>query len=620
MMNQTQSNAVIIGAGPTGLSLALLLARAGIRSTVVERNAAPQAHPAACILGTRTMEIFREIGLAEPILERCQNVFDRAEITWVTTLAGHELGRCSALPDDVAALLALSPVHATHFPQNRLEPLMWEKVRANPLIEFLSGRDCVSVRETADGVTATLQGTGGGSSVSGTFLIACDGASSPVRRQLGVATEGSVLQHMIGVYFTADLSALVDHRKSILYWTLNPNLLGVLIAHWLPDEWVLFAPYFPPQQSPEDFSAARCRALVEAAVGILPPDLDIRLVRPWALEAKLATRYRQGRIFLAGDAAHSFPPTGGLGLNTGVQDAHNLAWKLAAVMKGAAGDGLLDTYEQERRPVARTNLEHSVRNYANMSDLLRVVGLDLQHQQRMQAFQKARPFRRLPATLQKSVVDKALRHALWKLSTFSAETRRGAKARAEFLRRIPGQAPHYRFTGLDLGFTYDRGAFIAEPETKPPAGHPVLDYRPTTWPSARLPHFWVERDGKRMSIHDVLAPNGVTLLAHTEGEQAWRATVAAIADRLAMPIACLAVGTGRETDLVDADRNWVELSEVEPTGAVLVRPDGHVAWRAHTLRERASDELLGAMTELLRRVTEVRGDQLLAAIPARGMA
>ena len=142
------SQVVIVGAGPTGLSLALLLARAGIRSTIVERNTAPQAHPAACILNTRTMEIFREIGVADTILERCQNVFERADITWVTSLAGRELGRCSALPDDLAAILALSPVHATHYPQNRLEPLLWEMVSRNALIAFLPGHECIAVRET----------------------------------------------------------------------------------------------------------------------------------------------------------------------------------------------------------------------------------------------------------------------------------------------------------------------------------------------------------------------------------------------------------------------------------------------------------------------------------------
>ena len=136
---------IIVGAGPTGLSLALLLARAGIRSVLCERNAAPQAHPAACILDTRTMEVFREIGVADAILGESQDIVERARITWVTTLAGRELGSCSVLPDDVDALLALSPVHATSFPQNRLEPMLWAEGRDEPLIKFLPGHECVGV-------------------------------------------------------------------------------------------------------------------------------------------------------------------------------------------------------------------------------------------------------------------------------------------------------------------------------------------------------------------------------------------------------------------------------------------------------------------------------------------
>ncbi len=599
-MKKSRPQVVIVGAGPTGLTLALLLARSGIRSVLIERNAEPQPHPAACILDTRTMEIFREIGLAETILERCQNVFERARITWVTSLAGRELGHCSALPDDVAAVLALSPVHATQFPQNRLEPTLWQRVRDNPLITFLPGAECVGIAADADGVTCTTAGSAeGASSVSGEYLVACDGVASPVRRLVGIPTEGSVLQHMIGVYFTADLSAFVDHRKSILYWTMNPTALGVLIAHWLPSEWVLFVPYYPPQQSPAEFSEARCRAFVDAAIGAPVPDLSIKLVRPWVLSATLAARYRQGRVFLAGDAAHGFPPTGGLGLNTGVQDVHNLAWKLAAVITGKAGPRLLETYEQERRPVARTNLDHSRRNYDNMGDLLRVVGLDLRHQRHLRAVQNAWLFRSLPAAWQKRAVDGLLRRAERRLAILAAETDRGSRARCAFERRIPGQVRHYRFIGLDLGFTYERGAFIPEPSAKPAVGDPVVDYRPMTWPSARLPHFWVERQGTRLSIHDALSRDGFTLLTHAAGNRAWREAVAAAVADLSLPLRCLGIGPEEDADLVDTPGAWTTLSEIEPTGAVLVRPDGHVGWRTKSLPGDPARQLADVMARLL---------------------
>ena len=173
-------------------------------------------------------------------------------------------------------------------------------------------------------------------------------------------------------------------------------------------------------------------------------------------------------------------------------------------------------------------------------------------------------------------------------------------ARREFARRIPGQAPHYRYLGLDLGFTYERGAFIAEPTPKPEASDPVGEYRPTTWPSARLPHFWVERDGVRISIHDALAPDAFTLLVHADGARGWYSAVAAVAQRSPMPVRCFTIGAEPRADLLDREGAWTSLSEIETTGAILVRPDGHVAWRVRSLPGEPGDELLRVMIELLR--------------------
>ena len=269
------------------------------------------------------------------------------------------------------------------------------------------------------------------------------------------------------------------------------------------------------------------------------------------------------------------------------------------MIKGAAGSRLLETYEQERRPVAKTNLEHSERNFENMSDILRVVGLDLRHLQRLQSIQTARLFRRLPIRWQSAMLNVALRSALGRLSTFAGEHKRGAKARQEFLKRIAGQMSHYRFLGLDLGFTYEHGAFIAEPTPKPQPSDPVADYRPTTWPSARLPHFWAEKSGIRISIHDALARDAFTLLTHTAGNRAWRLALAAIDERFRALVRCVAIGRERNADLFDASNAWVDLSEVEPNGAVLVRPDGHVAWRARSLPAAPAEQLNSVLIQLL---------------------
>ena len=460
-MDKSTSRVVVIGAGPTGLTLALLLARSGIPSTLVEKHDQPQAHPAACILNTRTMEVFREMGLADLIVRQGQNVFERAYVCWVTSLAGRELGRCPAMPADIRSLLALSPVHAVQFPQNRLEPLLWQTVREHELVRFLPQHECCSVHQDGEAVHAVLRGPKA-ERVSGDYLVACDGSSSPIRRAIEVEWEGRLLQDMIGIYFTADLTDLVTHRKSILYWTINPTAFGVLIAHWLPHEWVLFTPYFPPHQAPEEFTEEKCKELVADAVGRQPADLEIKLVRPWAVSAKQASAYRRQRIFLAGDAAHSMPPTGGFGLNTGVQDAHNLAWKLALAVRGLSGPKLLDTYELERRPVAETNMRHSARNFNDMSDLLQVCGLHLKDLRRLRALQQSPLFGLLPRNWQAAVINRLAGRQLRKTSLLAHDGERGQHARSEFVHRIPGQAKHYHYLGLDLGFIYQNGAIIAE--------------------------------------------------------------------------------------------------------------------------------------------------------------
>ena len=578
--NPHRGTVLIVGAGPSGCTLALLLARAGIHATLIEQNTDPQQHPAACILNTRTMEVFREIGIDERIRGTCQNVFERGLISWVVSLAGRELGRCSALPDRPEDILSLSPTHTVQFPQHMLEPMLWRAIEQQPAIDFRKNHRLVAVQDDGTEVVAiTAKETGEESVIRGDYLVASDGASSTVRRSLGINMDGPVLQHMMGIHFTADLGRLVNERRSVLYWVLNKQLVGVLIAHWLPTEWVLFAPYFPPQQTPERFSKRVCLDLVQAACGFAPNDLEIKGIRPWVLAARLARSFQKERIFLAGDAAHSFPPTGGLGLNTGVQDAHNLAWKLAAVLKGRARADLLETYELERKPVARINLDHSVRNFSKMNELYKVAGLDWAQIQALESVQSSRVVRCLPSAWQRGLVNGTVKVALRRLARLDAEEQYGEKLRARFRALLPGQEPHYRFLGIDLGFAYREGAVVSEQTPQPAATNPVVDYLPTTWPGARLPHLWIRSGGERLSLLDL--PKGETflLLTHPAGNQPWRNAVTLIKKDISFPLIVLSIGPEESSDLVDEQGAWLRLSETEDTGAVLVRPDGHVAWR-----------------------------------------
>jgi 2-polyprenyl-6-methoxyphenol hydroxylase-like FAD-dependent oxidoreductase len=576
-----QDTVLVAGAGPTGATLALLLARAGIRVTVVEQNLEPQQHPAACILNTRTMEIFRELGLADEITRVCQDIFEHGYVAWVVSLAGRELARLCVVPPDRRALLELSPVHTVKFPQHKLEPILWRKLADHPGIDFRPGHKLVDVRQNAHSVAATLSkgDTGTRTDHTAAYLVACDGASSQIRKALGIPMKGPILQHMIGVHFQADLGSYVAGRPAILCWILNRELMGVLIAHWLPTEWVLFMPYFPPQETPEAFTPEVCKELVAKAVGAGVPDLDIKRVRPWALTARLAERFHTGRVFLAGDAAHTFPPTGGLGLNTGVQDAHNLAWKLAAVLKGYAHTELLNSYQPERRPVALANLQHSVRNFENMNELTRLAGLDSRRLTRLADVQKSALFRCLPSAWQSALVRRAARLALGRLSRFDDPGFKGEILRQRFRELVPGQKPHYQFLGLDLGFAYSSGAIISEPGPQPRAGDPVADYLPTTWPGARLPHLWLRNNRGQHALHDLLDGTELVLLIHPGGKSAWQKAVQIIGENFGTPLRLLSIGCEGEADLWDDERKWEGLSQVTATGAVLARPDGHVAWR-----------------------------------------
>jgi len=263
-----------------------------------------------------------------------------------------------------------------------------------------------------------------------------------------------------------------------------------------------------------------------------------------------------------GDAAHRFPPTGGLGLNTGVQDVHGLAWRLAAVETGWASPALLDGYESERRPVARYNAEQSLRNALKLLEVPRALGtLDEPTSARMES----------------SLADPPTRAAV-----------RAA---------IADQAEHFDMPGLQLGYVYERGALVPEPSDErgapADAASSVRSYRATGRPGARVPHAWVVREGRRLSTLDLLWPEGFTLLTSTE-PAGWSRAAASVAG---VPLRCVSIGR----DALDPEGRWAALAGIAADGALLVRPDQHVAWRARTLPEDPARALGAALAEVLGR-------------------
>jgi 2,4-dichlorophenol 6-monooxygenase len=479
-------------------------------------------------------------------------------VRWVTTLVGEELG---SLPyerqgDDV---LSLTPTPLRNLSQHLFEPILHEALRKRD-VEIAFGHEWVGAEQDARGVTSRVRdrATGEVHEVRSRWLLGADGAGSRVRKWLGIPALGPArIQSFVMIHFEANLRDLVAHRPGVLYWTVDPDATGTLVAHDIDSTWVYMHAYDPDRESPEDYTEAVCAPIVRRALGTEACDFRIRTIATWTMTAQVAERYREGRVFLVGDAAHRFPPTGGMGLNTGVQDVHNLAWKLAAVEAGWAPAALLDSYQAERRPVAQRNADASARNAIRLLEVYQALD-------------------RTPG----AEVSRARQ----------AELLADPAARARLRAAIENQAEHFDMLGLQLGFSYETGAVLPDGTPEPAALNPVRSYVPTGRPGARVPHAWTERDGERLSTLDLFPPDRFTLVAGAKGD-AWLEAAEALDG---VPLQCLQIGR----DVEDAGGAWAELLGIDAEGALLVRPDQHVAWRSRG----AAAEPAGLLRDVLRRI------------------
>jgi 2,4-dichlorophenol 6-monooxygenase len=333
------------------------------------------------------------------------------------------------------------------------------------------------------------------------------------------------------------------------------------------EEWVIHFAFQPddPERFNEEAIVPRLRTLLKL------PDLDMTVhkVSHWILDRIVAEQWRFGNIFLAGDAAHRQPPTSGLGLNTGIQDAHNLAWKLAEVLSGRASDALLDTYESERKPVSTHGADWALFAFMNHFVLDAGVGL-------------------IPGAPPE--VNNGAFQALFS-DTLMGESLR---ARAHYV--LDTQRMEFNAHDVEIGFNYDEGALVPDGTSRPPRDPEGRKYQPTTRPGHRLPHAWLERDGRRLSTQDLVdASGGFTLLTDDAGA-AWQQAAGAVSAELGVSIT---VGVIGHDQLVDSEGTWPGLSGVQAGGAVLARPDQFVAWRVQALPDNPAGALADAVRAVL---------------------
>ena len=531
---------LVVGGGPVGLIATLLFRQLGLSVKVVELRDGPQTAPSAHVVSARSLEILRSLGLDMDRIEALAQIpAEGAWVRWVDSLVGRELGH---VPFEnlhqPAVAIATSPQPLRNLSQHRLEPFLYEAVG-----DVTNGVAWLSAREDGDGVTSVLQDRASGEEfeVRSRYILGADGASSSVRKFAGIEMEGpDALENFISIHVEADLRSLVGHRPATLYWITDPTVQGTFVAHDIASTWVYMTTYDPSSETVADYDHVRAEAIVRRA-GQIPSEipLTVRHVSTWRMTSQVATSFRRGRIFLAGDSAHRFPPTGGLGLNTGIAEAHNLAWKLASVLRGASPESLLDSYESERRPLALANANISLENAMRLIEVWIALAVDGD----------------LEAS--KSRIDEIL------------ATPQG---RAAVAGAIENQSEHFDQLGVQLGYAYSSsGGLVVDDELgRPEPTNPVREYIPSCTPGARLPHLVIERSGEVLSTLDLVVP-GEYLLLTTNA--AWRDVVG----DLTLALTCVVLGG----DITIDKSAWHAVSAVGPNGAVLVRPDQHVAWRSN---------------------------------------
>ena len=576
-----ETDVLIVGAGVAGLTLSVLLAQQGIRALTVAKHRGTAHSPRAHVTNQRTMEVFRDMGIEDRVNEQSIRMTEVGSGVMATSLTGLEIARyaCYGAGDDqMSEFTAASPCGMMNIPQNLLEIILYTRLsELGGEVSFY--QEVIDITQDTDNVYATVRGrhTQSTYSIKARFVVAADGGRSFVAEKLGISFEGQPgLMSMLTMWLEMDLEQYAAHRPACIYMLLQPGnsyWVGsgtlVIVNRW--DQWLLNRQYDAADGEPETSD----EAVIAHARRVLniPHDLPIKVkdASKWQVNNVVATKFQQGRIFLAGDAAHRHPPSSGLGSNTSVQDAYNIAWKLALVVKGKANERLLESYTQERQPVGKQVVDHAIQTLYNMTRIPTTLG-----------FKKGQSMEEGFASLEHLFSDAP-----------DAEARR-----VELEEVVKLQDRRSNAIGLHLGHRYKGSRAIVDDGTPFPEykQDPVLHYEPTTHPGGYLPHAWVSHQGRRVSTLDIVPLGSFGTVCGIRGEQ-WRQAAQKVAQELGVSLPAYTIGYRCEYD--DAFGAWSRRKEIRDDGVIVIRPDRHIAYRSTTMPEDPYAALKAAVLHVL---------------------